>query len=118
VAIAIIVIVVVIVLLIIFAVAVYNGLIRLKNRVDNAWAQIDVQLTRRHDLIPNLVETVKGYAAHESQTLEAANAAREAGAEVVAVATIADRATGAAEKFAEAGFEYRFVYGLEELGLA
>ena len=50
--------------------------------------------------------------------LEAANAAREAGAEVVAVATIADRATGAAEKFAEAGLEYRFVYGLEELGLA
>ncbi len=50
--------------------------------------------------------------------LEAANAAREEGAEVVAVATIADRATGAAEKFAEAGLEYRFVYGLEELGLA
>ena len=50
--------------------------------------------------------------------LEAANAAREAGAEVVAVATIADRATGAAEKFAEAGLEYRFVFGLEELGLA
>jgi len=50
--------------------------------------------------------------------LEAANAASEAGAEVVAVATIADRATGAAEKFADAGFEYRFVYGLEELGLA
>jgi orotate phosphoribosyltransferase len=50
--------------------------------------------------------------------LEAATAAREAGAEVVAVATIADRATGAAEKFAEAGLEYRFVYGLEELGLA
>ena len=50
--------------------------------------------------------------------LEAAKAARDAGAEVVAVATIADRATGAAEKFAEAGLEYRFVYGLEELGLA
>ncbi len=50
--------------------------------------------------------------------LEAANAAREAGAEVVAVATIADRATGAGEKFADAGLEYRFVYGLEELGLA
>ena len=50
--------------------------------------------------------------------LEAANAAREAGAEVVAVATIADRATGAAEKFSEAGLEYRFVYGLQELGLA
>jgi orotate phosphoribosyltransferase len=50
--------------------------------------------------------------------LDAANAAREVGAEVVAVATIADRATGAAEKFSEAGFEYRFVFGLEELGLA
>ena len=50
--------------------------------------------------------------------LDAAQAAREVGAEVVAVATIADRATGAAEKFAEAGFEYRFVFGLEELGLA
>ncbi|MEP6854812.1 MAG: orotate phosphoribosyltransferase [Pedococcus sp.] len=50
--------------------------------------------------------------------LDAANAAREAGAEVVAVATIADRATGAAEKFADAGLEYRFVYGLQELGLA
>ncbi|NYG07040.1 orotate phosphoribosyltransferase [Phycicoccus badiiscoriae] len=50
--------------------------------------------------------------------LEAATAAREAGAEVVAVATIADRATGAAEKFADAGYEYRFVFGLEELGLA
>jgi len=50
--------------------------------------------------------------------LEAANAAREAGAEVVAVATIADRATGAADKFADAGLEYRFVYGLQELGLA
>ena len=50
--------------------------------------------------------------------LEAAHAAREAGAEVVAVATIADRATGAAEKFADAGLEYRFVYGLQELGLA
>ena len=53
-----------------------------------------------------------------SSPLEAAEAAREAGAEVVAVATIADRATGAAEKFAEAGLEYRHVYGLEELGLA
>src|ERR1700679_4162231 len=48
----------------------YNGLVRLRNQLENAWAQIDVQLKRRHDLIPNLVETVKGYAAHESQTLE------------------------------------------------
>ena len=48
----------------------YNGLIRLRNQLENAWAQIDVQLKRRHDLIPNLVETVKGYATHERETLE------------------------------------------------
>ena len=48
----------------------YNALIRLRNQLENAWAQIDVQLKRRHDLIPNLVETVKGYAAHERRTLE------------------------------------------------
>ena len=54
----------------------YNGLVRLRNRIDNAWAQIDVQLKRRYDLIPNLVETVKGYAAHERETLEAVIQAR------------------------------------------
>ena len=48
----------------------YNGLVRLRNQLENAWAQIDVQLKRRHDLIPNLVETVKGYAAHEKGTFE------------------------------------------------
>jgi LemA protein len=48
----------------------YNGLVRLRNQVKNAWSQIDVQLKRRHDLIPNLVETVKGYARHEKETLE------------------------------------------------
>ena len=48
----------------------YNGLVRFRNRVKNAWSQIDVQLKRRHDLIPNLLETVKGYAAHEKDTLE------------------------------------------------
>jgi LemA protein len=48
----------------------YNRLVRLRNRIDNAWSQIDVQLQRRHDLIPNLIETVKGYAAHERETLE------------------------------------------------
>jgi hypothetical protein len=58
----------VLVLLVLFFVAAYNGLVNLRNRVRNAWAQIDVQLTRRHDLIPNLVETVKGYASHERET--------------------------------------------------
>ena len=56
----------------------YNGLIRRRNQIDNAWAQIDVQLKRRLDLIPNLVETVKGYAAHERGTLEAVVQARNA----------------------------------------
>ena len=54
----------------------YNGLVRLRNEFKNAWAQIDVQLKRRHDLIPNLVETVKAYAAHEKEALEAVMAAR------------------------------------------
>ena len=49
----------------------YNGLVRLRNQVKNAWAQIDVQLKRRYDLIPNLMETVKGYMKHERETLEA-----------------------------------------------
>jgi LemA protein len=54
----------------------YNRLVRLKNRADNGWSQIDVQLKRRHDLIPNLVETVKGYAAHERELFEEIAAAR------------------------------------------
>ena len=57
-------------------VALYNRLVRFRNRVDNAWAQVDVQLRRRYDLIPNLVETVKGYAAHERETFEAVTQAR------------------------------------------
>ena len=66
---------IVVVLLIIF-VAIYNGLVRLRNQVKNAWAQIDVQLKRRHDLIPNLVETTKGYMKYERETLEAVTKAR------------------------------------------
>jgi len=62
--------VVVVVVIGLWLVGMYNGLVRLKNQLKNAWAQIDVQLKRRHDLIPNLVETVKGYAGHEKTTLQ------------------------------------------------
>jgi LemA protein len=67
---------VVVVLLVVYVIASYNGLVRLRNRIDNAWAQIDVQLKRRYDLIPNLLNTVKGYAAHEKGTFEAVTQAR------------------------------------------
>ena len=74
--IALILIVVVVVLLLIWLITAYNGLIRGRNQIENAWSQIDVQLKRRLDLIPNLVETVKGYAAHERETLDAVIKAR------------------------------------------
>ncbi|HEX8803473.1 MAG TPA: LemA family protein [Acidimicrobiales bacterium] len=74
-----IVVVVLVVLLGLYVIVSYNGLVSLRNRIENAWAQIDVQLKRRYDLIPNLVETVKGYAAHERETLDAVITARNAG---------------------------------------
>jgi LemA protein len=68
----------ILVLIVLFFVGIYNGLVRARNMARNGWSQIDVQLKRRHDLIPNLVETVKGYAAHEKGTLEAVTQARTA----------------------------------------
>lgn len=68
----------IVLLLVLWAVGMYNGLIKLRNLVQEAWRQIDVELKRRHDLIPNLVETVKGYAAHERGTLEDVMHARSA----------------------------------------
>jgi LemA protein len=76
---ALIIILVIVVLVGLYAIFSYNGLVSLRNRIENAWAQIDVQLKRRYDLIPNLVETVKGYAAHERETLDAVIEARNAG---------------------------------------
>jgi LemA protein len=67
---------VLVVLLILVFILSYNGLVRLRNRIDNAWSQIDVQLKRRYDLIPNLVNTVKGYAAHEREVFESVTQAR------------------------------------------
>jgi LemA protein len=87
--IAVIVIVVIVVLLVGFFWLGYNGLVKRRNQVDNAWSQIDVQLKRRHDLIPNLVETVKGYAAHERGTFEAVTQAR---ANAINAQTPADQA--------------------------
>jgi LemA protein len=65
-----------VVLLVLVIIGIYNGLVRQRNAVQNSWNQIDVQLKRRHDLIPNLVETVKGYAAHEKGVLEGVTQAR------------------------------------------
>ena len=67
-----------VVLLALFAISLYNRMVSLRNRIDNAWAQVDVVLRRRYDLIPNLVETVKGYATHERETFERVVQARNA----------------------------------------
>lgn len=73
-----IIILIVIALIVFWAISIYNNLVNLRNRVGNAFSQIDVQLTRRHDLIPNLIESVKGYMTHEKATLEAVINARNA----------------------------------------
>lgn len=77
---------IVVAVLVIWFVATYNSLVRSRNETKNAWSQIDVQLKRRHDLIPNLIETVKGYAKHESGTLQAVTDARAAAAQAHGVA--------------------------------
>jgi len=93
-----IIIVAVVVVLLILVIGIYNALIRLRNQVDNSWSQIDVQLKRRHDLIPNLVETAKGYMQHERQTFEAITQARSQamGAKSVSEASKAEGTLGEA----------------------
>ncbi|MHB0886623.1 MAG: LemA family protein [Bacillota bacterium] len=76
-------------LLVVIGIAAYNSLVVSKNRVENAWSQIDVQLKRRTDLVPNLVETVKGYAAHEHDTFEMVTKAR---AQMVSAGGVAEQA--------------------------
>ncbi|MGB2807806.1 MAG: LemA family protein [Sedimentisphaerales bacterium] len=89
---------VLLVVLVLFVIGIYNALIRLRNQVKNAWSQIDVQLKRRHDLIPNLVETAKGYMKHERGTFEAITEARSKamGANTVSEASKAEGALGEA----------------------
>ena len=70
-------------------IGIYNSLIKLRNQVKNAWSQIDVQLKRRHDLIPNLIETVKGYMKHERETLENITAYRS---QAMAATTVGEKA--------------------------
>ena len=81
-----------IVVLLVWLIATYNRLVRQRNQVEASWAQIDVQLKRRYDLIPNLVETVKGYAAHERGTLDAVIQARNAAVSAATYGQLADRA--------------------------
>ena len=85
----IVVIVIGVILIIGTGIGIYNSIVTLRNRVENSWHQIDVQLRKRYDLIPNLVETVKGYAAHEKETLEKVIAARKMGIEA---GTVKDQA--------------------------
>jgi LemA protein len=95
------------VLAVLWFVGIYNGLVRARNEVRNMWSQIDVQLKRRHDLIPNLVETVRGYAKHESETLEKVIAARNRAIQAQGPAQV-----GAAE--AALGHAMTGLFGLAE----
>src|SRR6478735_7649443 len=99
---------VIIVAIVIYGIVAYNGLIRGKNQIENAWSQIDVQLKRRIDLIPNLVETVKAYAAHEKDTLDAVVRARNA------AISAPDTPAGQAEASNQISGALRQVFALSE----
>ena len=112
-------------LLLVACALLYNRLVKLRNRVDNAWSQVDVQLRRRYDLIPNLVETVEAYAAHESETLGAVVRARdgarsaatieEQGKAESALTEAIGRLLAVAEAYPELRSEERFADLQEEL---
>ena len=111
----------IVLVVLVLLVVLYNRFVRLRNRVDNAWAQIEVQLKRRWDLIPNLVETVKGYAAHERETFEAVTNARvsaqkaEGPAEAAQAEGILSQALGRLFAVAEAYPELRATENFQEL---
>jgi LemA protein len=92
-----IVVIVIILLVLLWMVGIYNGLVQFRNAVKNAWAQIDVQLKRRHDLIPNLVETVKGYMQHERGTFEAVTKARNLASQARESGNVGDTAAAEGE---------------------
>ncbi|MBI4143705.1 LemA family protein [Candidatus Woesearchaeota archaeon] len=87
-------IIIIIAVIVLFVIYVYNALVRLKNEIKNSWAQIDIQLKRRHDLIPNLIETVKGYAKHEKGLLTEITKERTA---VMKAASMAEKAAASAK---------------------
>ncbi len=89
-----IVLIVIIAVVALFLISIYNSLVKLRNQVKNAWSQIDVQLKRRHDLIPNLIETVKGYMTHERDTLENITKARS---QAVTAESVGDKAKAEGE---------------------
>ncbi|KAB8299596.1 LemA family protein [Bifidobacterium apri] len=99
---------VIVLLIILWMVGAYNNLVALRNRVKNSWAQIDVQLKQRADLVPNLVETVKGYATHESQVFTQVTEAR-----AKAVAVAADKQAGTAERIAAENDLTRALFNLQ-----
>lgn len=111
--IALLVIAAVIVVVALWAVAQYNGLVRLRNQVRESWKQIDVELQRRHDLIPNLVEAVKGYVSHEKDTLERVVAARAAAA--APGASVAEQAGQEGELSAALGRLFALAEGYPDL---
>ena len=92
----------ILVVVVIYLVSIYNGLVRMRNETENAWSQIDVQLKRRYDLIPNLVETAKGYMKHERDTLEAVIAARNEALAGLKAAAAAPGGAAAMQKLASA----------------
>lgn len=107
-AIGIIIAIVIVVLIVLWAISAYNGLVALRNRVKNAWSQIDVQLKQRADLIPNLVETVKGYASHESEVFTQVTQAR-----AKAVQTAADPNAAPTERIQAENALSRAIFNLQ-----